>query len=135
MGITGFTSLGTPLNLADPAYLEHVSSVFLFSLRFCKRNLPLCIGHLQFLNSSSYWSSGTIQSLFYLDQVNQFILESGSVPDKGTKESSSYLYNPPHRGEYIFYPDPYNLSDHLKNTIIDVSYSGAWLLIIAPSGA
>ena len=74
MGIAGFTSLGMPLKLSEPAYLEHVSSVFLFSLRVCERNCPLCIGTLQFLNYSSYWSSGTIQSFFTLDQVKKFIL-------------------------------------------------------------
>ena len=46
MGIDGFTSLGMPLNLAEPACLEHVSSVFLFSFCVCERNLPLCIGSL-----------------------------------------------------------------------------------------
>ena len=135
MGIAGFPYLGIPLNLAEPAYLEHVSSVFLFSLMICERNLPLCIGPLQFLNYSSYWSPGTIQSLFYLDQVKQPILASGSVTDQGTKEWSSYLYNRPHRGEYILYPDPSTLSDHLITTIVDLSTSGAWLLIIVPSGA
>ena len=123
------------LNLAEPAYLEHVSSVFLFSLRFCERNRPICIDPLQFLNSWSYWSSGTIQSLFTLDQVKQFILASVSFPDQGTRESSSSLYNPPHRGESILSPDPFTLSDYLTNTIVYISPSGAWLLIIAPSGA
>ena len=89
----------------------------------------------KFLNSSSYWSSGTIQSLFSLDQMKQFILASGSVPDQGTNESSSSLYNPPHRGESISSPDPYTLSEHLTNTIVDVSPSGARLLILPPSGA
>ena len=134
MGIAVFTSLGIPLNLAEPAYLEHVSSVFSFSLRVCERNWPLCIGPLRFLNSSSYWSSRTIQSFFCLDQVKRFILASGSVPDQGTISFSS-LYNPPHRGESISSPDPSTLSDHLTTIILDVSPSGAWLLILAPSGA
>ena len=47
MSIAGFTSLGMPINLTEPAYLEHVSSVFLFSLRVYKQNWPLCIGPLQ----------------------------------------------------------------------------------------
>ena len=59
----------------------------------------------------------------------------GSVPDQGTKESSSSLYNPLHRGESILSPDPSTLSDYLTTTIVDVSHSGAWLLILAPSGA
>ena len=135
MGIAGFPSLGMPLNLAEPAYLEHVFSVFHFSLRFCEQNWPLCIGPLQFLNYSSYWSSGTFQSLFSFDQVKQFILASGSVPDQGTKDLSSSLYNTPHRGESISSQDPSTLYDHLATTIADVSPSGAWLLILAPSGA
>ena len=68
-------------------------------------------------------------------KVNQFILESGSVPDQGTKESSSSLYNPLHRGEYILYPYPSTLSDHLTTTMVDVPPSGVWLPIISPSGA
>ena len=134
MGITGFPSLGMPLNLAEPAYLEHVSSVFRFSFRVCERNLPLCIGPLQFLNASSYWCTGTIQSLSSLDQVNQLILAYGSVPDQGIISFSSF-YNPPHRGESISSPDPSTLSNYLITTIVDVSPSGAWLLILDPSGA
>ena len=135
MGIAGFPYLGMPLNLAEPAYLEQVSSVFLFYFRVCERNWPLCIGPLQFLNSSLYWSPGTIQSLFYLEQVKQFILASGSVTDQGTKELSSSLYNPPHRGEYILCPELSTFSDHLIITMVDVHPYGAWLLIISPSGA
>ena len=134
MGISGFPSIGMTLNLAEPAYLEHVSSVFHFSLRVCERNLPLCIGPLQFLNSSSYWYSGTIQSLLSLDQVKQFILAYGSVPYHGTKESSSSLYNPPHRGKYISSPNPSTVYEHLTTNIVYVSPYGSWLLILAPSG-
>ena len=134
MGIAGFLSLGMPLNLAEPAYLEHVSSVFIFSCRVCEWNWPVCIGPLQFLNSSLYWSSGTIQSLFSFYQMKEFILSSGSIPDQGTNESSSSLYNSSHRGEYILSPDPSNFSDHLITTVVDVTTSGDWLLIIAPYG-
>ena len=67
--------------------------------------------------------------------MKQFILASGSVPDQGTKESYSSLYNPPHRGESIFSPYPSTFYDHLIATIVDVSLSGAMLLIIAPSGS
>ena len=135
MDISGFPSLGIPLNLAEPAYLDHVSSIFCFSLRVCEWNWHLCICPLQLLNYSLYWSSGTIQPLFYLYQVKQVILESGSVSNQGTKESSYSLYNLPHRGEYILSPDPSTLSDHLITTILYVSSSGSWLLIISPSGA
>ena len=135
MGIAGFTSLGMPLNLANPVYLEYVSSVLIFSFRVCERNWQLCIGPLQFFNSSFYWSPRKIQSFFSLDQVKQFILVSGSVPDQVTKESSSHLYNPSYRGEPIFSPDPSTVSDHLITNILDFPPYGAWLLIIAPSGA
>ena len=135
MGIYGFLYLGMPLNLAKPAYLELVSSVFIFSLRVCEWNWTLFIGPLRFLNSSSYWSSGKTQSLFSLDQVKKFILAYGYVTYQETKESSSSLYNPPQKGEYILSPYTSNLSDHLTTTILDISHSGAWLLNIAPSGA
>ena len=52
-----------------------------------------------------------------------------------TSHSASSLNNPPHKGEYLSFPDPSTLSDHLTTTIVDVSPSGAWLIIIAPSGA
>ena len=61
MGIDGFLYLGIPLNLTEPAYLEHVSSVFLISLRFCWRNWTLLIGPFQLLNSSLYWSPRTTE--------------------------------------------------------------------------
>ena len=67
--------------------------------------------------------------------MKQFILAYGSVPGQGTKESSSSLYNPPHRGEYILSPDPSKFSDYLTATIVYVPPSRAWLVIIAPSGA
>ena len=76
-----------------------------------------------------------MQSLSYLDQVKQFILESGSVPDQGTKEASSYWYNPPHRGESIFSPDTSTFSDHLIITMVDIYPSGDMLPIIATSGS
>ena len=131
MGIAGFTSLGIPLNLTGPEYLEHVSSVFIISLRFCWRNLPLLIGPFQFFNYSSYWSSETIQCS--LDQVKQFILAYGYIPDQGTNESPYSFFNSPHRGASIFSPYPSTLSDHLTTTMIDVPPSGYWWFIIAPS--
>ena len=67
--------------------------------------------------------------------MNQFILEYVSVSDQVTKESSSSLYNPPHRGEYILSSDPSIFYDHLITTVVDVPPSGSWLLIIAPYGA
>ena len=52
MGVAGFPSLVMSLNLADPEYLVHVLSVFLFSLRVCERNWPLWIGPLHLFYSS-----------------------------------------------------------------------------------
>ena len=89
----------------------------------------------QLLNSSLYWSSGTIQSFSSLDQVKQFILAYGSVTDQKTKELSSSLYNPSHRGGFILSPYPSTFSDHLTTTMVNIPPSGAWLLIIAPFGA
>ena len=135
MGISGFPFLGITLNLEDPAYSEHISSVYLFSSRVCERNWSLCIVSLQFLNYSLYWSPGTIQWLSSLDQVKQFILAYRSVPGQGTKELSYSLYNFPHRGESIFSKDPSTFSDHLTTTMVDSPPSWAWLLIITPYGA
>ena len=70
-----------------------------------------------------------------MDQFNQFILAYGSVPDQGTKELYSSLYNPPHRGESILSQDPSTLFDHLTTNMVYVTPSGSWLLIIAPYGA
>ena len=67
--------------------------------------------------------------------MKKFILAYGYVPDQGTKEFPSTLYNPPHRGASIFYPGPSTLSDTLTTTMVDVPLSGAWLIIIAPSGS
>ena len=75
-----------------------------------------------------------IQSFYSLDQVKQFILLSGSVPEKGTNEFSSYLYNTPYKVEYILSPDPSTLSDYFTTTMLDISPSRAWLLIISPFG-
>ena len=58
-----------------------------------------------------------------------------SVPNQGTKELYSSLYNPPCRGEYILSPDPSNFYDHLITTMVDDPPSGAWLVIIAPYGS
>ena len=66
--------------------------------------------------------------------MKQFILASGSVPYQVTISVSSF-YNPPHRGESISFPEPSTFSDHFTTTIVDVSPSGAWLIIIAPYGA
>ena len=135
VGLDGYCWISFPRNfikLAETSYLDHFSSVFLFPLRVYKRNWPLWIGCCQFLNTSFYWSPDTIESLSSLEQVKQLLLAPGSDPDQETKESSSSLYNPLHRGEYILSPYPSTLSDHFTTTMVDVPASGAWLLIIAP---
>ena len=38
-------------------------------------------------------------------------------------------------GAYILSPDPYIFYDHLITTMVDVTPSGDWLIIIDPSGA
>ena len=134
MGISGFPSLWIALNLENPESLVHVSSVFIFYLRVCERNLPLWIFPRHFFNSSLYWSPGTIQSLSSLDQVNPFILAYLSVPYQVTKESSSSLYNLLNKGAYILSSDPSTLSDHFTTTIVDITPSWSWLLIIDPYG-
>ena len=75
-----------------------------------------------------------VHSLFY-EEDKQFVLESGSVPDQVTKEIFSSFYNPLHRVESILSPDPSTFAYHLTINMVDVSPSGAKLLIIDPSGA
>ena len=96
---------------------------------FCCIVFPMCD------NKYNRVSDLIAQSLYSLDQVKQFILASVSVTDQGTKESSSSLYNKPHRGAYILSPDPSTLSDHLTTTMVDVPPSGSCLLIIDPFGS
>ena len=126
MGVAGFNSLGITLNLAEPEYLEHVSSVFIFSLWVCERNWTLSIGPLQLLKSSLYWYYGIIQSFSSLDQVNQFILASESIPDQGTKELSSSLYNTKQGWIYIV-SIPFHLIWPFNNC--HVRYSSLWSLV------
>ena len=135
MGIAGFYSLGIPLNLTEPAYLEHVSSVFLFSLIFFWRNLPLLKGPRQLFKSSLYWYPSTIQSFSSLDQVKEFILAYGSVTDQLIINPWSSLYNPPHSVPYTLTLGLFIASDHFITTMVNISTSGSWLLILAPSGS
>ena len=69
-----------------------------------------------------------------MDQVKQFILAYVSVPEKSTKELSSSLYNPLQSVASIFYTYPSTLYENFTKTTVDVPPSGAWLLIISPSG-
>ena len=135
MGIAGFPYLGIPLNLTEPACLEHLSSFFLFYLRFFWRNWPLLIGPSQLSKYSFYWSPRKIQSLSSLYQVKEFILASGYVPDHGIIDPWYSLYNKPHSGPSTLTLGPFIASDHFITTMVDIAPSGAWLLTIAPSGA
>ena len=69
-----------------------------------------------------------------MDQVKQFILESGSVPDQQTIYLSSSLYKLPHIVSSILSPTPSNFSDHLTTAIVDIAPSRVWLVIVALSG-
>ena len=125
MGIAGFPSLVIPLKLAEPEYLERVSSVFLFCLRCCWRNWPLPIGSLQLFKSSFHWSSKNIQTFSPVDQVKEIILASGSVPEQGIIDTWSSLYNLPHCGTSTLTLVPFIASDHFINTMIDIASSWA----------
>ena len=67
--------------------------------------------------------------------MKSFILVSGYVPDQGTKDTYSFLYNPPHNGASLLSPYPSTFSDNFTTTVVDIALSGAWLLIISPYGA
>ena len=131
----GFTYLWIPLNFADPAYLVHASSVFIFSLMVCEHNWPLWIGPHQLLNYSLYWFPRVIQYLSSIEQVKQFILSYGSVTCQGTIDLSSYLYNPSYIGSCILYLVPSTLYDHFTTPMIDIAPYGVWILIVATSGS
>ena len=73
--------------------------------------------------------------IIFLDQVKQFILASGSIPDQGTKYQSSSLYNTPHNGAYILSSKFYILSHNFITNIVNIYLSGSRLLMFAPSGA
>ena len=136
LGLDGYIWISLPKNtikIGRVYIFRAFTSVFLFYLRVCEHNWPLWIGPCQFLNSSLYWYTGIIQSLSSSDPAKQFILESGSIPDLGTKELSSSLYNPLHRGMYKLSEDPSTLSNHLTTTMVHVPPYRAWLLIISPS--
>ena len=132
MGITGFPSLGIPLNCIYPENLKHVLSVLLFFLRVCERNWPLWISPYQLLKSSFYLFPWKIQPLSSLKQLNKFILEYGSIPDQVTVYLPPYLHNPPNTGAYILYTVPSNLSDHLTTSMEYIATIGIWMVIVAP---
>ena len=77
----------------------------------------------------------TIQSLSSLDQVNQFSLAYVSVPEQVTIDPLSSFYNPPHSGPSTLALGPFIASDHFITAMVDIAPSGAWLIIISPSGA
>ena len=45
------------------------------------------------------------------------------------------MYITPHSGPSILTLVPFIASDHFITTMVDISTYGAWLIIIAPSGA
>ena len=114
--------------------LERFLYVILFLLRACVRKWLLLIYPCQFWNILLYWPPGIIQSLLILDQVKQFILASGYVTDEGTIYPWSSLHNTPHSGTYTLTIGPSIESGHLKINMVDIAPSGAWLIIVSPSG-
>ena len=135
MVISIFTSLVITLKLSEHVYLARFSSEFLFSLSVCKHNWPLWIVPRQFLNSSLYWSYGKIQYLPSLYQVEKLILAYISVPDQLNTYPSSPLYNLPHKGAFIYYPDPYPFYYNFTTTMVfvNISPTGSWFIIVATS--
>ena len=59
----------------------------------------------------------------------------GSVPDQGTLDLSSSLYNTLHMGSNILSPVPSTFSNHLPTKMVDIAPYLLLLLIIDPSGA
>ena len=88
---------------------------------------------LDFFNILSYWSPGITQLLPLLDQVKPLILAYGSIPDQVTIYQSYSLYNLPHSGPYNLTLSTSTSYDHFTTTMVDISLSGAWLIIVAPS--
>ena len=135
MDIAGFTFLGILLNLTGPTYLEHVSSVFLISLIFWWWNWTLLIGPFQLLKFSLYWFPKKIQSFSSVDQAKESILASGSVTNQGIIDPLSSLYNPPNCGPSTITLGYFIASNHFITTMVNIAPSGAWLIILAPSGS
>ena len=91
----------------------------------------------QFLSSLLSYLSEVIKLLSFSYQVKKFILAYGSVPDQGTIHLFFSLYNPPHKGAYILYPDPSSTSEIFKTVMVcvDMDPSISGLTVVAPSGA
>ena len=73
---------------------------------------------LQFLNFILYWHLDKIQSEYFIDQVNKFLLSYGSVPDQETIDPYLCLYYTPNRGVSILSLNYINASDHLVITMV-----------------
>ena len=67
-----------------------------------------------------------------MEQVEQFILESGSVPEQVTIVLYYYLCILPYTGASILYPGLSTFSYHFTNTMVDISYYRFWILIVDP---
>ena len=78
-----------------------------------KKNFPI-------LNLLLYWTPEKIQLLYFLDQVNQFIVESGSINDQETLYSYFCWYDPMHMGVTISSLDQLNDNNHLIPTTVFV---------------
>ena len=120
MGIYGFTSLVIPLKLAEPENFEHVFCVVILSLRACSWHWPFWRGPRHFLNFLLYWSPEKIHSFFFLDQVNQLVLISGSVIDQGTICPPLWLCYPTYRVVSISSSHPITSSEHLITNMVHV---------------
>ena len=134
MVIFVFPYLRTPFKLIEPEHLYHVFYIINLFLRAFK-HCPLWIGTHHFLNFLLYWYPETIQSLSFPEQVKQFVLAYGYVPEEGTIEPSSSLYNIKHSGTSTLKLSLSTKYDHLTMPIVllNVAPSGDIFLIVVPS--
>ena len=119
--------------MVDTENFKHVPSIIIFFLMVCERNGQLWKVSQQFLKYSFYWFPGIIQSCSSLEQVKQFILTSGSIPDQGIIHPSYFLYFITQSEPYNLFNGPFISYDHFTMTTIfgDIAPYGAWLLIVA----
>ena len=115
--------------------MEHIIYVIIFFLRACAYNCLLLIGLRHFLNLLLYWYPGTTQSLSFLEQVKQFILAFGSLPDQLPIYLYSSLYNLPNSGPSNLTLVPSTDSGRFKATVEDIDSYGAWFLVVSLYGA
>ena len=85
----------------------------------------MLIGTFQLLKFLLYWFPKKIQSFSSVDQVKEFVLESGSVPDQEIIGSLSSLYNPPHCGPSTLTLCPFIEPEHFITAIVNIAPSGS----------